>query len=240
MIFVSIVGSVLCFARPFEENNTYVLGRAYGKILLPLNGLHIKVLGKEIFDQIPGPAVLISNHQNNFDAFVIGTFVPKKTVSVGKKIIRLFPFFGQIYWLSGNILIDRKRKKKALGAMKQAGDKMKERGIKVWIMPEGTRSKGRGLLPFKKGAFHLAKQTDLPVIPVVLSHYANRMDLNSFKKTPILAKVCEPIDSTKFATPDELKDHCHQLFVRELEVLDKILDNESKTVSKEGAESQSV
>lgn len=233
MVIVSILGSVVCFARPFEENNTYLLGRAYGRILLPLNGLSLKVLNKEIFDQVPGPAVLISNHQNNFDAFVIGTFVPKKTVSVGKKIIRWFPFFGQIYWLSGNILIDRKRKKKALGAMKQAGDRMKERGIKVWIMPEGTRSKGRGLLPFKKGAFHLAKQTNLPVIPVVLSHYANRIDLNSLKKTPIFAKVCEPIDSTTFSTPDELKDYCHQLFEKELVELDKLIDSKSINNSKE-------
>lgn len=167
---------------------------------------------------------------------MIGTFVPKKTVSVGKKIIRWFPFFGQIYWLSGNILIDRKRKKKALGAMKQAGDKMMERGIKVWIMPEGTRSKGRGLLPFKKGAFHLAKQTNLPVIPVVLSHYANRIDLNSFKKTPILAKVCPPIDSKEFDSPEALKNHCQALFEKELVELDRLIDRESSALEDRSTE----
>ncbi len=240
VVFISITGLLLCLARPFEENNTYVLGRFLGFGVLPLNGLKLKFINKEALYQIDGPAVLISNHQDNFDAFIIGSFVPKKTVSIGKKIIRLFPFFGQIYWLSGNILIDRKRKKRALGAMNQAAKKMREKGIKVWIMPEGTRSRGRGLLPFKKGAFHLAKQNNLPIIPVILSNYAQTLDLNSWSNTPIVIKVCDAIDPSRFSGPDDLKDHCHALFEKELKFLDQMAQEEKLSVAQGMANSQDI
>jgi 1-acyl-sn-glycerol-3-phosphate acyltransferase len=189
---------------------------------MPFGGLKLKLINKHILDAIDGPTILISNHQDNFDAFIIGGFVPKKTVSIGKKVIRLFPFFGQIYWLSGNILIDRKRKKKALGTMNQAAEAMAKKGIRVWIMPEGTRSRGRGLLPFKKGAFHLAKQTNYPVVPVILSNYAQHMNLNSLRKTLVVAKALEPIDPSKFEDVNTLKDHCHQLFEETLKEVDQI------------------
>ncbi|MCR9205963.1 MAG: 1-acyl-sn-glycerol-3-phosphate acyltransferase, partial [Halobacteriovoraceae bacterium] len=141
-------------------------------------GLKVKVFNREKLKSFDGPVVFISNHQDNFDAFIIGGFVPQKTVSIGKKVIKYFPLFGQIYWLSGNILIDRKRKKRALGTMKQAADQMNEKGINVWVMPEGTRSRGKGLQSLKKGAFHLAIQTGYPVVPVSLSNYAQILNLN--------------------------------------------------------------
>lgn len=219
---VSILGLLLCLVRPFEANNTRVLGWILHQGVMPLGGLKLKLINKEILDNMVGPHVLISNHQDNFDAFIIGGFVPEKTVSIGKKIIRLFPFFGQIYWLSGNILIDRKRKKKAMGTMNQAAEQMAEKGIRVWIMPEGTRSRGKGLLPFKKGAFHLAKQTNYPLVPVVLSNYAQHMNLNSLKKTTVVAKALEPIDPSKFEDVNALKDHCHHLFVETLKEIDKM------------------
>lgn len=223
VIFISIVGGACCLLRPFDADNTYYLGRALAFGVLPLGGLKSYVLGVEKFDQVPGPAIVISNHQDNFDAFIIGGFVPHKTVSIGKKIIRLFPFFGQIYWLSGHILIDRKRKKKAVGAMNQAAEKMKKNGIKVWVMPEGTRSRGRGLLPFKKGAFHLALQTGYPIIPVVISNYAQQMNLNSLKLNPVVIKVFDPIeiDSEKFDV-NSLTEHCYQIVQSGLEEVDKL------------------
>jgi len=52
-----------------------------------------------------GPYIFLANHQNNFDLFTHTTAVPKGTVSLGKKSLAWMPLFGQIYWLSGNILI---------------------------------------------------------------------------------------------------------------------------------------
>jgi 1-acyl-sn-glycerol-3-phosphate acyltransferase len=166
---------------------------------------------------------MISNHQNNFDIFVVGSFVTHHTVSVGKKVIKYFPFFGQIYWLSGNILIDRKKKKSAIGTMNQASTQIVQKKIRVWVMPEGTRSKGRGLLPFKKGAFYLSQQSDVPIIPVCISSYHNRLHLNSLKTITIRVKYLEPIDPFLFANKSvsEIRDETFHTFKKELASLDE-------------------
>lgn len=194
-------------------------------------GLKVKVFNREKLKAFDGPVVLISNHQDNFDAFIIGGFVPKKTVSVGKKVIKYFPLFGQIYWLSGNILIDRKRKKRALGTMKQAADQMSERGINVWVMPEGTRSRGKGLQSFKKGAFHLAIQTGYPIVPVSISNYAQILNLNGLKATPVYVKVHEPIPVDKEEIPDResvaaLVDKAHAELKSGIDELDALIAEE--------------
>ena len=75
-------------------------------------------------------------------------------MSIGKKSILWMPLFGQIYWLSGNILIDRANRARAFETLAQTAVKIKEKCLSIWIFPEGTRSRGRGLLPFKAGAFH--------------------------------------------------------------------------------------
>jgi 1-acyl-sn-glycerol-3-phosphate acyltransferase len=66
------------------------------------------------------------------------------------------PVFGQLYWLTGNLLIDRNNRAKAHGTIAEVVNAFKKRNISFWMFPEGTRSRGRGLLPFKTGAFHAA------------------------------------------------------------------------------------
>jgi 1-acyl-sn-glycerol-3-phosphate acyltransferase len=59
--------------------------------------------------------------------------------------------FGLLYWLTGNLLIDRNNRAKAHGTIAQVVKHIQKRNISVWMFPEGTRSRGRGLLPFKTG-----------------------------------------------------------------------------------------
>ena len=214
---------VLCLLRPFKADNTYWVGRLYAWGVLKMAGIKVTVENPDYVDSIPESAVFISNHQNNFDIFIIGAFVPRHTVSVGKKIIKYFPFFGQIYWLSGNILIDRKKKKSALGTMNQAAQKIVTNKIRVWVMPEGTRSKGRGLLPFKKGAFHLAQQTKGPLIPICISNYHERLDINSLKTINVKVRYLEPIPASTFNSKDinQIKDETYLTFKSELSSLDE-------------------
>lgn len=99
---------------------------------------------------------------------------------------------------SGAVFVDRKNRQNALAAMTEAGEDMKRRGvslsslrrrrvrviaadhrqISLWVFPEGTRSSSAEpkLLPFKKGAFHLAVQAQIPVIPVVCENYHRLFD----------------------------------------------------------------
>ena len=223
LILSCTIGIIYCLFRPFYGGNTLFLGRILSFGMLPIMGIKIHVEGRENFEKIQGPAIILSNHQDNMDLFLVGAFVSKKTVSIGKKIIKYFPFIGQIYWLSGNILIDRKRKKKALGAMNQAGEQMIKKGIKVWIMPEGTRSRGRGLLPFKKGAFHLAHQTKRPIINVSFSSYAKHWDISKAQAHHVYVKIDEPMvfKPEEYPEPNELKEICEAKIKENIALVDK-------------------
>ncbi len=67
--------------------------------------------------------------------------------------------------------------------MQGAADEMTRRGQSVWMFPEGTRSYAEepGLLPFKKGAFHLAVQAGVPIVPVVVANYSDVFSMKKFR-----------------------------------------------------------
>ena len=111
----------------------------------------------------------------------------------------------------------------ALGTMNQAAQSIIDKKIRVWVMPEGTRSKGRGLLPFKKGAFHMASQTKTPIIPICMSSYHDRLSLNSLKKTFVKIRYLDPIDPSEFLTKEvaQVKDEAYEFFKKELALLDQ-------------------
>ncbi len=203
------------------------MGRLFGVVVLKILGIELEVEGRENFEKVSESGVIISNHQNNYDIFVIGQMTPKRCVSLGKKSIRLLPLFGQMYWLAGNILINRTNKKSAMKTMAEAGNKMISKHLKVWIMPEGTRSRGRGLLPFKKGAFHIANQCDLNIVPVVLSSYELHLNTKKWRSGKVKVKVLPPVYTKQMKEKHHhgdfvthLKDHCEELVRSELSALD--------------------
>lgn len=84
--------------------------------------------------------------------------------------------------LSGSVFIDRKNSTSAREAMSGAAEHIRRDKQSVYMFPEGTRSyyKEPGLLPFKKGAFHLAVQAKVPIVPVVVANYSNLLDVRAF------------------------------------------------------------
>ncbi len=178
-----------------------------GKLLrhgMKILGLKQKIYDIENMKSSHGPVVYISNHQNNIDMFAAFALYPRKTITLGKKNIKYIPFFGQFFWLTGNFLVDRKNKAKAKSSMKKLNDRIKKEKINIWILPEGTRSRGRGLLPFKKGAFMTAIEIGVDIIPICFSSYGgDQIQLNSLRAGHVLTKVLPPF-STKGLTQDHL------------------------------------
>jgi 1-acyl-sn-glycerol-3-phosphate acyltransferase len=191
-IFASgLFGVAMCLIMPFNRNHVHRVAYWYSS-MHTLLGVKLVVTGQEKLDSNKA-YVFVANHQNNYDLFTITKAVPGNTVSVGKKSIKFIPFFGQLYWLSGNILIDRKNKSKAKGTIDNAASKIKRDKTSVWMFPEGTRSYGRGLLPFKTGAFHTALQADVEVVPVCMSTTTNRIKLNRWSNSTVYIEVMEPV-----------------------------------------------
>lgn len=218
-------GMVVGFCRPFNPRNISSMSRVLqlGKIIM---GVKIEMRNRASMDQYR-PCVFISNHQDNFDIFPGAYAIPDRTVSIGKRSIIYIPFFGIFYWLSGNILINRKNKRSAFDTMDDAAKAIKSQNLSVWIMPEGTRSRGRGLLPFKKGPFITAIKAGVPIVPVAISNYVGKLDFNKWDAGKIIIEVLPGI-STEGKTMNDalaLKDEAHAVLSAALKRLDLELAN---------------
>lgn len=202
MLLLSFVfGGLFCLLRPRHRDNVHMFAKIFS-YAAPVLG--IKVIVRKPQVESAEPCVFLANHQNNFDMFTHTAAVPKGTVSLGKKSLAWVPFFGQIYWLSGNILIDRKNRSRAFDTMAQTAKKIKEKCLSIWIFPEGTRSRGKGLLPFKSGAFHTAIEAGVSMVPVLASNQGH-IKLNRWNNGVVIIEMMEPIE-TKGLAKSQVKE----------------------------------
>jgi HAD superfamily hydrolase (TIGR01490 family) len=164
-----------------------------GDLSLALAGIDVDVQHRErLFSH--RPAVFIINHQSPIDVAVVCKLLRGGFTGVAKKEALLSPA-GPILWLADAALIDRGNSERARAALAPAVEKLR-RGVSIAIAPEGTRSLSPRLGAFKKGAFHLAMQAEVPVVPVVLRNAGAAMWRNAKTMRPATIEVLvhEPID----------------------------------------------
>ena len=132
-------------------------------------GLKTTIQGQDYLKELP--AIMISNHQSFLDTLILGSIWPAKVVPVGKREIGWIPIIGWWFVACGARLINRSAAQAAKGILDQQVDFIKSgEGFGIGITPEGTRNRaGKGLLPFKKGAFHLAIKAQVPIITLVVA-----------------------------------------------------------------------
>lgn len=218
-IAISLYGTIYALLRGRDPNSVSVIAKKFGS-LHRLLGLKVIVRNAYSFSQ---PAIYIGNHQNNYDMVTIATMVPTRTVSIGKRSLIWIPFFGLVYWATGNIFIHREKRSSAINTMNEVGKIIQERHISIWMFPEGTRSRGRGLLPFKSGAFHTAISAGVPIIPVVCSNTHNKIDLNRADNGIVICEQLAPIDTSGYDRENikELIAHCYQVMSEKIAELDR-------------------
>lgn len=224
-LFICTVSCFYCLLRPFHRDNVHHTSRYLGKMT--------KLLGFDVEVRIPdsvknmGPVIYVANHQNSYDVFTMANAVQPSTVSVGKKSLKWIPIFGQMYWLTGNILIDRKNTSKAMGFINLTATKIKEKKLSIWMFPEGTRSKGRGLLPFKTGAFRTAALANVPIVPICASNQVGTIKLGRWNNGKIIIEFLDPIyisDNTP-ASARSAAEEAHTLMKAKIEQLDEEISN---------------
>ncbi|MBH0057361.1 1-acylglycerol-3-phosphate O-acyltransferase [Pseudoalteromonas sp. SWXJZ94C] len=211
-------GLLLSLVRPFHRNNVHIIAGWFGSMAKMIGVKLVLTRHKDAADI--GPAVYVANHQNSYDLFTVPAMVPKNCVSLGKKSLKWIPFFGQLYWLSGNILIDRANRSKAAGTISKAADKIKQNGLSVWVFAEGTRSYGRGLLPFKTGAFHTAMSADVPIVPVCMSTSHKTIKLNRWDNGTIYIEMLAPISLDESISAREHAKSVHSIMAAKITELD--------------------
>lgn len=162
-----------------------------------LVGLNLNVTGERYLWQ-ERPAVFVFNHQSKADVIIIAKLLRRDIAGVGKKEIRNYPLLGKIMELSGTVLIDRENTAKAIEAMKPLVDVMKVERKSVVIAPEGTRAVSTKLAQFKSGAFHIAMQAGVPVVPIVIHNaidIAPKGDL-VYRPCTVEVEILPPIDTS--------------------------------------------
>lgn len=205
------LGLIIYFIlRPMHRNNVLVAGKTYSTMA--------KIIGVTLVYRNSSKVnpddsyVFIGNHQNTYDLITISHGAMPGVVTVGKKSIKWIPIFGLIYWLSGNIMIDRKNSGKARDTLSLTGDKMRERNLSIWMFPEGTRSRGKGLLPFKTGAFRLAQSEKKAIVPVVCSNLDNgKIKFNRWNNGVVIVESLDPVEVDPTKSPKQMAKDFHAI-----------------------------
>lgn len=135
-------------------------------IALALGGVELEVIGEENL-WARRPAVFIWNHRNIFDAQIVGNLVRRDFGAVAKKELERVPLFAAASRFMHIAFVDRRDHQAALETLRPATELLR-RGLSMVVAPEGTRVAGAGVAPFKKGAFRMAMEAGVPVVPIVI------------------------------------------------------------------------
>jgi 1-acyl-sn-glycerol-3-phosphate acyltransferase len=223
VVVASVIGLIIGLCRPFNPDNSRLCARVYAIPALRIMGIQMELQIGDLI-QHQRPAVIVANHLSNHDLFVFGRVLPVRTVSLGKKSLKWIPLFGQLYWLAGNVLIDRGNAMQAKRAMTTTTDTLQQKDMSLWVFAEGTRSHGKGLGPFKKGAFQMAIKAGVPIILVCANNYTRTINLNRWRGGRVILRALPPIP-TEGLTMDDLPDlmaKCHAQMAACVDELDRL------------------
>ncbi|MBW4934774.1 lysophospholipid acyltransferase family protein [Marinobacter sp. F4206] len=209
---ICLFALVFYLARPFNPDNNRLLALAVARVGRALLGMKRPLEGRENMPT-DRPTVVIANHQHNDDLFVVGDLLPPRTVTVGKSSLVWIPFFGQVFWLGGNVILNRARSHKAIAVMRATSEAITRERKSLWVFPEGTRSQGRGLQKFKKGAFHAAVASGAPITMVCARQYEDKTLGWSGRREPVPVRILPPIETAGMTTEDipDLMVRCYSL-----------------------------
>ncbi len=188
-----------------RASNLY--GWTIGPLVMRIAGVSMTVEGQEKL-VAQAPAVFVANHSSQVDPWACMSICPMGGVSIAKRAIGYIPIFGQVYWLSGHLLIDRRSPETAVASMRRLAELVQRLGLSIWLWPEGTQSHDGRLLEFKRGFVHLALQTGLPVVPVVFHDAHLHWPARSTTLVPgtFRVQVLDAIDTSDWSE-DTVADH---------------------------------
>jgi 1-acyl-sn-glycerol-3-phosphate acyltransferase len=195
----SIRGIFMALIRPRGDRT---LNQSFGDFLSPmaqrLTGIQVDSKDARARALQFQPCIYVGNHQSGLDLMTYGTMIPRAFVTIGKEEVKWIPVFGYVFRAYGNLLIRRQDRAHSVAGLKVATQAIRD-GWSVWIFPEGTRNRsGKGLLPFKKGAFHMAMQAQVPLVPVISSSLSPLVSWKErrFRAGWVVIRTLDPIMPT--------------------------------------------
>ncbi|EDO15583.1 hypothetical protein Kpol_483p2 [Vanderwaltozyma polyspora DSM 70294] len=215
-----VVASMLCTILNKSEYSQYVCARFYYSVMKYFFGIDVKVINEHYLRNLP--FIAVSNHQSTLDILMLGKCFPPGCTITAKKSLSYIPVFGWFMIASGTYFIERTNREKSVKTLNRGLQDVKDKKRGLWIFPEGTRSYTTDLtmLPFKKGAFHLAQQGGIPILPIVVSNTSTLMSpkWGVFNRGCITVKVLEPIPTENLKPEDvsEFAETVREKMIKEL------------------------
>ncbi|MCB1327018.1 MAG: 1-acylglycerol-3-phosphate O-acyltransferase [Spirochaetales bacterium] len=232
---LGFTGLICVFAIPFalfhQRSVVHRLGRYWGAVLSAACGIRIVVENPERFYR-DGTMLLVANHQSLLDVVAFFTFIDVPFGAMAKASLFKIPLFGAVIRGVGCIPVVRGNARKSMHSLVEAVESVRA-GHSLMIFPEGHRSPDEGsLLPFKKGAFILAKKAAVPLQPITifganrLMHPRQKKWLPRIQPGTIRIVVHRPLMPEEYADLDaeRLADRVFLAIDRPLERLKQIAD----------------
>ncbi|MGZ6331623.1 MAG: lysophospholipid acyltransferase family protein [Bdellovibrionota bacterium] len=170
MLWLLIACAIGILMIPFRWGDLSLdkdFARIFSWGVLRISGIKVQLEGREHL-LAHQPCIYVGNHQSGMDMATFGSFYPAQTITIGKKELLYIPLFGLFFLGAGNVLLHRQHRKKAVAGLGAAVETIRNKKASVWIFPEGTRNTSPDpMLPFKKGAFHMALGAGVPIVPIV-------------------------------------------------------------------------
>ena len=197
----------------------YRIAWFWSRGIIAITGCDVTVEGRE---HIPrqGGVCFVSNHGSIFDIILALAYIGRPFGFVAKKELALIPVFNAWISILGGLFIDRKNLRKALKTI-NLGIRKIEKGNGMLIFPEGHRSKGQGILPFRSGAIKLATQSRAPIIPMAISGSYDVFEKDyRVHSVPVRVTFCPPILTADMSP----QDRRHQLAEQVRGIIQETLD----------------
>ncbi|MEP4149138.1 MAG: HAD-IB family hydrolase [Halioglobus sp.] len=197
-----------------------------------LIGLELKVKGEENLWS-HRPCVFVFNHQSKADVVIIARLLRRDIAGIGKKEIkREQPLIGRVMEFGGVVFIDRANSKNAIDSIAPLVDTMRDEGKSVVLAPEGTRTVSPTLAPFKKGAFHIAMQAGVPIVPIVIRNAGDVSPKGDFvfRSATVDVEVLPPVDTSDWSakTIDQHVTEVRNMFARSLGQPEQAINKDAK------------
>lgn len=195
-----------------------------GRNWLRLSGMSVHVTGKELLDP-QQTYVFIANHRSYLDTATVFCYVGRRIGVLAKKELLKVPILGYGMGFVNVMAIDRSNREKALQTTQAATERIRS-GISFAVFAEGTRARPGHFLPFKKGAFYMAVQAGVPIVPVAFRNTDVLMGKGTGEARPgtIEMVLLAPVSTAGLSTDEDVQcliDQIHMLIARELGISEK-------------------
>jgi len=195
------------FAWTFISGRVDLLYRmAVGMALfgVRLVGVSVEVVGLDKLDW-RRTYIFMCNHVSNLDPPIVIPLMPRRTSVLVKKELFRVPILGWAMRLASLVPVDRQNRESAIASLRLAAQVLRS-GVNMTVWPEGTRSPDGRLLPFKKGPFHLATESGVPIVPITLVGTHEIWPKGEFAVHPGKATLIfhEPLNPAAYPSQEDL------------------------------------